>query len=114
MKKSILIATIALTSFASCGSEVKTEDKEDSKKTENSVASLDDMCDCAADIMELGNKMQADMENEDLQKEFEARAKECEEIGKSLEAGKTEEEIETMKNEFMESCDAVQEMMNNY
>jgi len=69
-----------------------------------------DMCGCATDMMELGKKFQEDPENEDLKKEFEAKAKECEEIGKSLEEGKTEEEIEALKKEFMESCEAVKNM----
>ncbi len=69
-----------------------------------------DMCSCATDMIELGKKMEADAENEDLKKEFKAKAEECEAIGKSLEEGKTEEEIDALKKEFMESCDAVKEM----
>jgi hypothetical protein len=73
-----------------------------------------DMCSCTTDMMELGKKMEADGENEDLKKEFEAKAKECEEIGKAMQEGKTEEEIEAMGKEFMESCPAIKEAMGGH
>jgi len=71
-----------------------------------------DLCGCTTDMMEIGKKMEdaSDDEKEELMKEFEAKSKECEEIKDKMTEGKSEEEIEEMKKDFMENCDAVKDM----
>ena len=75
-----------------------------------------DMCSCTTDMMELGKSMEGadDAKKEEIAKEMEAKSKECEEIAKGMEEGKSDEEIETMKKEFMESCPAVKEAMGGH
>lgn len=71
-----------------------------------------DMCACITDMQELGKKMnEAEGDaKEEIAKEFEAKAKECEELGKSMQEGKSEEELEAMGKELAESCDALKDM----
>lgn len=104
MKNQIIIGTLALFSFASCGAETKTEESAANNETDKVAATLDDMCECAGEMMEIGVKMSA---NEDLKVAFDEKVKECEAMGESLEVGKTDVEIAEMKKEFQENCEAL-------
>ena len=93
MKKVLLsLAVVAALGMTSCGGA--------------------DMCGCVTEMVEIGKKMKdADESEKDaIMKEFEAKEKECKAIGDKMEEGKSEEEIEKMKEDFMNNCEAVKEM----
>jgi predicted nuclease with TOPRIM domain len=68
-----------------------------------------DMCACATDMKAIGEKLEgaSEEEQEEIMKELEAKSKECEEIAKSLEEGKSEEELEAMHKDLVENCEAL-------
>ena len=95
MKKVLLsLAVVAALGMTSCGGA--------------------DMCGCVTEMMEIGKKFEAAGDDADkiaeLEKEFEAKEKECKAIADKLEEGKSEEEIKKMKEDFEKDCEALKGM----
>ncbi len=110
MKKIIITGILAVSILSACGDNKENDAEQEKAKVEEKKVTLDDMCECATEMLTLGTEMTMSGEdNAEATAKFEAKGKECEEIGEKLEEGKDEAEIKAMKEEFMETCAALKD-----
>ncbi len=113
MKKLFVsFAVVATFGLSSCGNEdAKGEEKKEGETTEkvSQENELDKMCECVTEMLAFGDAMMSEDETEMMEatQKMEVKEKECMELAEKLEEGKSEEELEKMKADFQNNCEAL-------
>ena len=113
MRKLLLsFAVLIAVGTTSCGNENTKEKDEESTEKTNLQKNLDEMCECVTEMMAFGDAMMGGDEIEMMQasQKIQEKELECMEIASKIEEGKSNEELEKIKEDFQNNCEALKNM----
>lgn len=113
MRKLLLsFAVLIAVGTTSCGNENTKEKDEESTEKTNLQKNLDEMCECVTEMMAFGDAMMDGDEIEMMQasQKIQEKELECMEIASKIEEGKSNEELEKIKEDFQNNCEALKNM----